>query len=284
MRSGRVLTHPAVARRRFVELAQRPDQHIDLSEASLVIALEDYPGIDIGRYLNQLESWSDDVRQRTAGSSDVERIIDEINHLLFELEGFVGNADDYYDPRNIYLNEVLDHHSGLPIALSILYIEISRRVGLPVSGVALPGRFLVKISGPWGEILVDPFDEGRVLSTSECQRLIDAVFGGGVRLREHHLRAASNRDVIAKLLAHLKSVHLTHHNLETALAAIDRLLVLDSRDTYELKDRAVIAMQLHRYDEAIEFLTRYLEAAPHAEDIRHVKSEISYLQAWLTQN
>lgn len=284
MQAGRILTHPTLARRRFVELAQLPDERIDLTEASLVIALEEYPGINVRGYLEQLDAWSREIRKRTEGSRDVERIVEEINRFLFEEEGFHGEADDYYDPRNAYLNEVLDRHAGLPIALSILYIELSRRIGLSMTGVALPGRFLVKITGAWGEILVDPFEDGRVLSTAECQRLMDAVFGGGVQLREHHLRSASNREIVVKLLAHLKGVHLANHRIDGAVAAIDRLLILDDRDAYELRDRGMLAMQMHRYDEAIEFLSRYLELAPHADDRRQIRDEIDYLRAWLSQN
>src|ERR1043165_3582093 len=137
---ARVLTHPAFARRRFVEIAQTPDAALDLVEASLVIDVEDNPTIEISHYLAQVDDWSGAVRQRLEGSRDVERIVDAINRLLFDEEGFHGEDEDYYDPRSALLSETLDRHSGLPMTLSILYIEMSRRVGVEVSGVALPGR------------------------------------------------------------------------------------------------------------------------------------------------
>ena len=136
--SGRVLTHPAFARQRFREITGRPDPALDLVEASLVIALEDEPGIDIDRYLARVNAWSDAVRERLEGSRHIERIVDSINKLLFEEEGFHGEDEDYYDPRSALLHATLDTHAGLPITLSILYIEISRRVGVEVSGVSLP--------------------------------------------------------------------------------------------------------------------------------------------------
>ena len=185
----RVLTHPAFARQRFVEIARRPDEQLDLVEGSLVIALEDDPSIDIDGYLNRVGEWSGAVRGRLEGSRDVERIVDAINRLLFDEEGFHGEDQDYYDPRSALLSATLDKHAGLPISLSVLYIEISRRVGAEVSGVSLPGRFLVKFSGAFGIIVVDPFDGGRVLTTPELQKLLDDIYGGGVRLREHHLRS-----------------------------------------------------------------------------------------------
>jgi regulator of sirC expression with transglutaminase-like and TPR domain len=284
MSAGRVFTHPALARRRFIELAALPDHFLDLGEASLVIAQEHFAGIDVEHYLRQLDTWADVVRERAAGSTDIERLIEEINHILFEEEGFYGDGDDYYDPRGVHLHEVLERHSGLPLSLSILYIEISRRLGVPMTGVALPGRFLVKVSGPWGEILIDPFDDGRVLSTRECQEIIDAMFGGGVRLREHHLRASSNHDVVARLLAHLKTIYLRHHDLEGAAAASDRLLILDDRDPWELRERGGLAMQLHRYEEAISLLQRYLEVSPHADDRRQIRDQIEWLRGWMEQN
>ncbi len=284
MQSGRVLTHPAFARQRFREITGRPEPTLDLVEASLVIALEDDPGIEIDRYLAQVYAWTDAIRERLEGSRQVERIVDSINHLLFEEEGFHGEDEDYYDPRSALLNETLDKHAGLPITLSILYIEICRRVGMDAAGISLPGRFLVKFSGEFGQVVVDPFDGGRVLSTVELQKLLDEVYGGGVRLREHHLRSFTAKEILARELAHLKSAYLARHDLARAAASIDRLLILDGNDRYELRDRATVAVQMHAYHEAIECFERYLALAPHADDLARVREQIAYLRAWLEQN
>ncbi|HEY8133634.1 MAG TPA: tetratricopeptide repeat protein [Thermoanaerobaculia bacterium] len=284
MQPARVLTHPAFARRRFREIAGLPEPALDLVEASLVIALEDDPGLEIDHYLEQVHDWSGAVRDRLEGSRDVERIVESINRLLFEEEGFHGEDEDYYDPRSALLNSTLDKHAGLPIALSILYIEISRRVGIEATGVSLPGRFLVKFSGAFGQIVVDPFDGGRVLSTIELQKLLDAVYGGGVRLREHHLRSFSSKEILARELAHLKSAYLARHDLPRAAASIDRLLILDGNDPYEVHDRATIAVQMHAYREAIACFERYLALTPHADDVARVREQIAYLRAWLEQN
>src|SRR5436853_5270109 len=175
MQEARVLTHPAFARRRFREIAGLPDSVLDLVEASLVIALEDEPALEIDRYLQQVGEWSEAVRERLEGSRDIERIVESINRLLFDEEGFHGEDEDYYDPRSALLSATLDTHAGLPISLSVLYIEISRRVGAEVSGVSLPGRFLVKFSGAFGLVVADPFDGGRVLTTVELSELPAAV-------------------------------------------------------------------------------------------------------------
>ena len=284
MTSGRVLMHPAVARQRFREIAQRPEPALDLVEASLIIALEDQPGLEIDGYLYQVGGWSSSIRERLEGSRDIERIVEMINRVLFEEEGFHGESDDYYDPRSALLNEALDRHAGLPITLSILYLEISRRVGIDATGVSLPGRFLVKLTGEFGQIVVDPFEGGRVLTTIELQKILDEMYGGGVRLREHHLRSFSRREVLARELAHLKAAYLARHDLLRAVASIDRLLILDDRDVYEVRDRAMLAMQMHAYTQAIEFFERYLELSPHAEDGHRVRQQIAYLRAWMDQN
>jgi regulator of sirC expression with transglutaminase-like and TPR domain len=281
----RVLTHPAFARQRFVEIAHTPEERLDLVEGSLVIALEDDPSIDIDHYLGRVGEWSGAVRERLDGSRDVERIVEAINRLLFDEEGFHGENEDYYDPRSALLSETLDKHAGLPISLSVLYIEISRRVGAAeVSGVSLPGRFLVKFSGDFGIIVVDPFDGGRVLTTVELQKLLDEVYGGGVRLREHHLRSFSPRQILARELAHLKSAYLAQHDLARAAASIDRLLILDENDAFEVRDRAVVAAQMHAYAEAIACLERYLALMPHADDTPRIREQIVWLRAWLEQN
>lgn len=282
--SGRVLIHPALARRKFEEIAGRPEALLDLVEGSLVIALEEDPAIDLDRHLHNVQRWSEAVRERLEGSRDVERIVDTINRLLFEEEGFHGENDDYYDPRSALLSEALDRHAGLPITLSVLYLEVARRVGADVAGVSLPGRFLVKFTGPFGVVVVDPFDGGRVLTTIELQKILDAMFGGGVRLREHHLRSFSPKEILARELAQLKSAYLAQHDLPRAAASIDRLLILDDRDAYEVRDRAALAMQMHAYRQAIELFERYLTLMPSAEDRSRVREQIAYLGAWLDQN
>jgi regulator of sirC expression with transglutaminase-like and TPR domain len=265
-------------------MATRPDQEVDLVEASLVIALEDVPGLAIDEYLAQVSDWSASVQQRLEGSRDIERIVESINNLLFAQEGFHGEDEDYYDPRSALISETLDTHAGLAISLSILYIEISRRIGVEAAGISLPGRFLVKLSGTFGQIVIDPFDGGRVLSTVEIQKLLDTIYGGGVRLREHHLRSFTPKEILARELAHLKAAYLVQHDLPRAAASSDRLLILDENDPYELRDRASIAARMHAYRAAIDCFERYLALMPHADDHARIREQIAYLRAWLDQN
>jgi regulator of sirC expression with transglutaminase-like and TPR domain len=281
---ARVLIHPAVARQRFREIAALPEARVDLVEASLLIAAEDQPGVDVDRHLREVHAWSDAVRARLRGSHDVERVVEAINRQLFEEEGFHGEDDDYYDPRSALVSEMLDRHAGLPITLSILYLELTRRIGAEATGISLPGRFLVKFSGYFGEVIVDPFDGGRVVTPIEMQKLLDQLYGGGVRLREHHLRSFSRREILARELAQLKAAYIAQHDLARAAASVDRLLILDERDPWEVRDRAGLAMQMHAYALAIECLERYLALMPHADDRNVVREQIIYLRAWMEQN
>src|SRR5438270_3016387 len=281
---ARVLIHPAVARQRFREIAALPEPRVDLVEASLLIAAEDQPGVDVERHLREVGAWSEAVASRLRGSHDVERVVEAINRQLFEEEGFHGEDDDYYDPRSALVSEMLDRHAGLPITLSILYLELTRRVGAEAAGIALPGRFLVMFSGYFGEVIVDPFDGGRVVTPLELQQILDQVYGGGVRLREHHLRSFSRREILARELAQLKAAYIAQHDIARAAASVDRLLILDARDAYEVRDRAGLAMQMHTYALALECLERYLDLMPHADDRNVVREQIAYLRAWIEQN
>ena len=284
MQPGRVLTHPAVARRRFETLAGLPDERVDLVEASLIIELEENPALDVDHHLSGVKAWSDAVLARLKGRRDVERIVETINRILFEEEGFHGEDEDYYDPTSALLGKALERHAGLPITLSILYIELSRRAGIEAAGMALPGRFLVKFTGPFGVIVVDPFEGGRILSIVELQKILDGMYGGGVLLREHHLRAFTPKEILARELAQLKAAYLAQHDLTRAAASIDRLLILDDRDAYEVRDRAALATQMHAYAQAIELFERYLVLMPSADDRSRVREQIAYLRAWLDQN
>ncbi len=284
MQAARVLTHPALARMRFEEMARRPEELLDLVEASLVIDLEEDPSLDVEHHLAKVKSWSDAVAGRLVGARDVERVIAATNRVLFDEEGFHGEDDDYYDPRSAMLSEALEKHAGLPITLSVLYIEISRRAGVDAAGLALPGRFLVRLSGPFGVIVVDPFEGGRVLSSAEMQEILDSMYGGGVLLREEHLRSSAPREILARELAQLKAAYLAKNDLPRAAASVDRLLILDDRDPWELRDRAAIAMQMHDYPHAIALLERYLALVPSADDRGRVAARLCWLRAWLDQN
>src|SRR5262245_30790585 len=169
-------------RRLFSEILAQPDADVDLARAALLIACEEYPDLDIGGYLSRL----DEMGRVAAGQAAVEPgphgALRALHRYLFEEQGFRGNESDYYDPRNSFLNDVLERRSGIPITLSVVYMEVARRIGLRLEGVGLPGHFIVRVLRPEGDQLVDPFHAGALLTEADCQERVDRIFGGKVKV------------------------------------------------------------------------------------------------------
>ena len=239
-----------------------PDPQIDLCEAALWVAAEEYPALDVSAYLARLDGLAQSVSERVNQPNSAADRVAALNRVLFDEEGFSGNRDDYYDPRNSYLNEVIDRRTGIPITLSIVYIGVAKRLGLEVAGVSFPGHFLTRVETP-ETLIVDPFD-GAVLGASDCQRRLEAASGPGEVLRPAvHLKAARPREILVRLLSNLKQVFLAKPDLERAVACIDRILIATPGAHRELRDRGLVFEQLGFFAAAASDLERFLEVAPH---------------------
>src|SRR2546425_8487619 len=175
------------SRRAFAALLALPDEAIDLGQAALLIAREEYPDLEVGPYLLRLDEMAEIVRSRLRGGEGFTSRIAHLNRLLFEEMGFRGNREEYYDPRNSFLNDVLDRRVGIPITLSTVYLEVGRRIGCRLAGVAFPGHFLVRHTGreAMPDILIDPFNRGQILTEKECQALLMERYGGRGPVRAH---------------------------------------------------------------------------------------------------
>ena len=251
-------------RDRFSRLMSGPDASVDLAEASLVIASGEYPGLDIPRYLGELDRMGRDARERTGrGPHDP---VSAVNAYLFAEEGFHGNQDDYYDPRNSFLNDVLDRRTGIPITLSIIYMEVARRAGLEVFGVGLPGHFLVRAEAGGRTVLVDPFHGGAILSESDCQKRLDRVFGGRVRLEAGMLAPCARKDILARVLRNLKAIYVKADDYPRGLRTMDLLLALDPGSAEERRDRGLLHAAFDCYSLAAADLEAYLALAPAAPE------------------
>jgi regulator of sirC expression with transglutaminase-like and TPR domain len=262
----------------FAEMAARPDAAIDLAEACLLLAQEEYPGLDLRAYLGKLDAMGAEARRASDGETDPRRVIAALNRCLFETHGFHANATDYYDPRNSYLNEVLDRRTGIPITLSVVYMEVAGRIDFPVRGVGMPGHFLVKHVTPAEEILIDPFGGGAILAASDCQRILDGLSGGKLVLAPHMLAAVGPRQILTRMLSNLKSIYFNGQEYGKALAAVERLLALNPRCATEVRDRGLLASQLRRYAAATADLDRYLRMAPDAEDRDVIREHLRSLR------
>ncbi|MGQ0563062.1 MAG: SirB1 family protein [Gemmatimonadota bacterium] len=254
------------------------EKDIDLAHAALLIAQEAYPQLKPEPYLQRLDLYAEMVKDRLANETAAPVLLGELSKLLFEEEGFRGNAEAYYDPRNSFLNDVLDRKLGIPLTLSMIYLEIGWRLGLLLEGVNFPGHFLVRYEGEAVKLLVDPFQGGQMRFEDEAQELLDRVYGGTVKLQETYLRAADKRDILVRLLSNLKTIYLNARDDERALSAVERILLIRPDSSDEVRDYGMVLARRGLADEAIVQLERYLDltpAAPDAERIRLLIAELT---------
>jgi regulator of sirC expression with transglutaminase-like and TPR domain len=254
------------------------DGEINLLEAALLIAKEiEYPNLDISKYSDKIDLIADQIKGRTMGNSDAFSLVSEINKYLFTEEGFRGNEDDYYDPRNSFLNDVLDRKTGIPIALSVMYMEVGARVGLPLSGVGFPGHFIIKYSAQ-SEILIDPFNKGRILSGTDCQEMLNQMYAGGVKLKAVFLESVTKKQILARMLQNLKSIYINSQDFVKALSVVDMLLIIDPDNTSELRDRGLISYNLECFASALSDVEEYLRLVPQAEDSEAIRNFIAVIK------
>lgn len=242
------------------------DENVDLIRAALVIARTEYPYLDIEEYAARVER----MARRVAGEAfdtTPQHTLAVLNRVLFEQAKLRGNRDDYYDPRNSFLNDVLDRGLGLPITLSIIYMEVAKRVGLPLCGVGMPGHFLLKHYGHEGqEILIDCFNRGDVLSRQDCQTRLDEIYSGEMQLRPEFLHPVSRRQILTRMLNNLKTVYLSTRNFRKALPMADLMLVIHPESAEDLKQRALLRYSMGMHSLAAEDLEAYLKISPKASD------------------
>lgn len=264
-------------RERFAKLAQRPAAELDLAEAALLVAAEEYPDLDITAYQGRLDALAAEAELRLAGAATDSERLSRLNDYVFRERGFTGNREHYDDPRNSFLNEVIDRRLGLPITLAIVYIEVGRRLHLPLCGVGFPGHFLAKLEGE-PEVLVDAFF-GRSVTRSECAQRLRAALGSDAELiPEQHLRAATPHEILVRLLTNLKQLYVRDADWLRALGCCDRILLLIPDAPSELRDRGLVYEQLECFAAAASDLERFLEIAPQAERTGPLRARLSALR------
>jgi regulator of sirC expression with transglutaminase-like and TPR domain len=277
-------------RRRFATLAARPDADIDLIEAALLVAAEEYADLDVARCRRQLDAIGDGARSRVGGVAIGARgglgprgVVEALNGFLFEECGFRGNGEAYYDPRNSFLNEVLERRLGIPITLALIYIHVGRRVGLPLAGIGFPGHFLVGCDAPGDRLLIDPFDRGRLLTEVDCIAMLAKLHGRPVPLARHYLAPIGPRAFLVRMLANLKSLYLSREDHARALAAIERILLLAPDSPEEIRDRGLVHLKLQTFSLAASDLEAYLRARPAAADRDQVTRYLSTVRQILAR-
>ena len=267
----------AEARAQFAEQLQRDEAALELDRAALLIAAESYPTLDVESYLSQLDELAAQARANdTPYASPVTRIL-RLNDLMYGEWGFHGNAEDYYDARNSFFNEVLDRRTGIPITLAVVYLEIARRLGLTLHGVGMPGHFIVKYQDPDEELFIDPFNEGRLLSEEDCFRMVLQMYQGRVVFERRLLDAVTKRQILARMLQNLKGIYARANDHAKTLSAIERVMLIHPA-TEELRDRGLVLAALNRYPPAIADLESYLRTKPEPEEAKAIQEKLKELK------
>jgi regulator of sirC expression with transglutaminase-like and TPR domain len=254
----------------FARYVARPVQDVRLDTAALLLARTEYPSLDVPAQLARLDALAARA-QCDPGLSPHANIL-SLNRLLFDEEKFSGNEAEYEDPRNSYLNDVMDRKLGIPITLSLVYREVARRRGLPIVGVGFPGHFLVKYVTASGEILLDPYHSGAILSLQDCEEKLKSQFGEEAEFRPAYLAESSAKQTLSRMLNNLKASYFRRKDFVKVLTMIEMAQAVEPSSRQEIHDRGMIYFLLRRYAEAMADLRTYLKAStaddPQARDAR----------------
>ncbi len=277
-KSGGVTIKNSMAER-LKQIVSRPEEEIDLAEAALLIAQEEYPHLDIGAYLRLLDDLSGKVRARLSPGASPEKIIATMNYFLFKEKGFAGNEEQYYDPRNSFLNEVLDRRLGIPITLSIVYMEVGRRLGLPLEGVSFPGHFLVKLELEQSVVILDPFSGGIALSEQDLTNRLHQFLGDQLDVPlDRWFASTGKKDILARMLLNLKVVYSHREEFSKVLSVIDRILLICPDQPEQVRDRGLLYERLECAQSALQDYQRYIELEPDATDAGEIRSRMITLR------
>lgn len=272
---------------RFAELMKDEKDRYSLAEACLLIAEDAYQGLDVNRYLAEIERMAARLRGRLPPGADAEAKVIALNQFLFDDLGYSGNAEDYYDPRNSYLNQVIERRRGIPISLSILYMEVGRKIGLPLEGISFPGHFLVRLGLRSSTLVLDPFSGGAPLSEEDLRKLLRRVIAesGRAGLRaagdvaaelplDQFLEPAGHRQILARMLRNLKNIHREKDQPQQLLKVINRMIAVSPEAHGELRDRGLVYQQLEAFRAALKDLNDYLERDPEALDADDIRARV----------
>ena len=262
----------AANRSRFARLIARPESDVDLARGALAIAADGREWLDPGPSLAALDDLAERVRIRLDRGAGVGVRLGRLHDVLYREAGFrPPSSAEFHDARNSRLDEVLARRIGLPISLAIVELETAWRLGIPIHGIGLPGHFIV--GGPDG-ILVDPAGGGRSLTPDDCQALIHQAIGEGVLFHVGMLRPTGKRQILARVLRNLRSVHLGARDWPAALGAVELLAVVEPTDPDHGRDRGLLLGRMGRFTEAVSLLARYLDERPDAHDAADVRQVV----------
>ena len=260
------------ALRAWTALVRAPEPEIDLALGTLALARVEYPDLTAEPHVNHLDELA--VRSGASSVGDPLRALHRLREFLFDEEGFRGNADDYHDPANSCLNRVLERKLGIPITLSVVMIEVARRVGLHVQGIGLPGHFVVSATVGTEAVLLDPFDGGAILTHETAAEVASRALGRRVTLTAEHFAPVTKRQILVRMLANLRGTYVHREEWAKSLTVVDHLLVLDGEGSVHVRDRGSLLVKLGDLLRGAAEWERYLTAHPQAADGDKVKREL----------
>ncbi|UCH47354.1 MAG: tetratricopeptide repeat protein [Betaproteobacteria bacterium] len=265
---------------RLTTIIGGPEDDIPLTEAALLVAAHRYSDLDVRYYLDVIEDFgARAARQIGEDSAAADKVV-ALNHYLFDELGFAPNAQDYFDPRNSFLNEVVERRTGIPITLSLVYMAVGNHLGLALNGVCYPGHFLVKCELRDGIIVLDPFSRGQSLDICDLQRLLRETQGGEVSraIVAACLVAASKREILLRMLRNLKMIYMRNHELDNALTIMNWIVAANPGQAAEIRDRGTVYQELECFRAAVSDFERYLELAPDCNDGDRIRERVVQLQ------
>jgi regulator of sirC expression with transglutaminase-like and TPR domain len=252
------------------QLAQDSQARLDLAELALSLARDEYPDLDVEAYLNELAGMAHEAKHYLGGR--LESCVSGLCRFLFHEMGFRGNKQKYYDPRNSYLNQVLDRRTGIPITLTLVAMAVGQRVGMQINGVGLPGHFIAKAIDEGQEVLFDPFHGGRQLTAGDCENLVQKATGEPFHATAENLRPQSPQLIVIRLLSNLKAAYLRLQDFPKAIRIMERLRQISPQDPLQQRDLGVILVQAGQPGRAIEHLSSYLTVADDSSDAASVRT------------
>jgi regulator of sirC expression with transglutaminase-like and TPR domain len=258
-------------------LAGLDDDTLPLLATALLIARDEYPQLDAEQYDARLQDHAEHLRDEIEAIEAWPLKMQAINRHLFEEVGYSGNHDEYYDPRNSYLNQVFDRRLGNPISLAMVQMEVARRLGVPLDGVSFPGHFLVRLPIDDGVLVMDPFNRGRPLDEDELRQRARPHLGGEMPDDEalyRILHPASHRSMLMRMLRNLHGVYSDNDDWERAVRCADRLLKLSPDNAEALRDRGLGYSKLGHRHGARQDLGRYLQLHPEAADAGSLRERL----------
>ena len=262
----------------FAQEVSRSDESINLARASLYCAQAEYPELEVAKYLQQLDQIAEDIAVKLPSERYPLQIIKNINDYLYNCLEFRGNNQDYYNPKNSFLNDVIDLRIGIPLTLSIIYLEIAKRLDFPMLGIGMPGHFIIRPDFDDAGIFVDAFNQGEILFKEDCEAKLQQLYQQPIKLEPQFLAPVNNKQILARMLTNLKQIYLHRRQYNNVLAIITGLLTLFPNKPNELRDRGLLYYELKHWQAAYKDLQAYLKLATYGDEYQMIQMLLNKIE------